>query len=342
MLFFFYVCKYCKNPSIIQILVERYPINITDEHSHTALFYSIDNPNIEISQTLIDNKIDIDRCDDMGNSVLIQCILNKNMQMIEFLLKNNARIDNALESIISMKDNEILKFTLPYLKSSINKPNSKGQFILDLCIIYDYPEAIIYIQSVYPGIINPNLFSKTCPHPLHFIFTQPINEEIVKELIKIPKINLNIPDSDGNTPLIKAVQNKNLFLVDILSKDQRCDIDRYNNEGLSALYIAVVEKEIEIVKKLIENGALVDQPISNGETPLSFANKDPDYKEISDLLIENGAIIDRWSIIIQDLLNATRPTRSTTIMENNHTNSKRKSHIQRRLTQIKGSKRPQL
>ena len=131
-------------------------------------------------------------------------------------------------------------------------------------------------------------------------------------------------------------------MVDILSKDQRCDIDRYNNEGLSALYIAVVEKEIEIVKKLIENGALVDQPISDGETPLSFANKDPDYKEISDLLIENGAIIDRWSIIIQDLLNATRPTRSTTIMENNHTNSKRKSHIQRRLTQIKGSKRPQL
>lgn len=63
------------------------------------------------------------------------------------------------------------------------------------------------------------------------------------------------------------------------------------SHGLSPLYIAAQNGHADIVALLIENGAIVDIPLSTGETPLFSACQKGHY-EVAELLIKKGAFVD--------------------------------------------------
>ncbi len=98
---------------------------------------------------------------------------------------------------------------------------------------------------------------------------------------------LNKADFIGETALHDAVRAKDIELVKKLISDG-AKIDPKDIYGYTPLHIAVRLKEFEITKLLIENGAAVNSVDNYKDTPLLDSTRN-DYTEISKLLICNGA-----------------------------------------------------
>lgn len=60
-------------------------------------------------------------------------------------------------------------------------------------------------------------------------------------LLKNPTININIKDEYGNTPLINAVNNNQINIINALLRNKRLNINAQNNEGNTALHIALTK-----------------------------------------------------------------------------------------------------
>ena len=77
-------------------------------------------------------------------------------------------------------------------------------------------------------------------------------------------------DSGGLTPLLYAVRENCMACVDVLLK-HKVDIDLPDPDGVSPLLVAIMNANWDIAKKLIDVGADVNQWDIFGETPLFIA-----------------------------------------------------------------------
>lgn len=85
-------------------------------------------------------------------------------------------------------------------------------------------------------------------------------------------------DKDGHTPLILAIkkgEKAKKVITALLAKDEvKRSINHRDNSGNSALYYAVVNGHLDVVKALIKAGASINNVVTNqGETPLAVAGK---------------------------------------------------------------------
>ena len=85
-----------------------------------------------------------------------------------------------------------------------------------------------------------------------------------------------IPDLDddfGNTPLHYAVlaKNNNVRIAGLLLDAKPSMVDVQNNNGISALHIAVVTGRIRVVKELLKRGANPNLQDTNGVAPMHLA-----------------------------------------------------------------------
>lgn len=96
----------------------------------------------------------------------------------------------------------------------------------------------------------------------------------------------------GGTALIPAAERGHVETVKLLLEETTVDVNHVNNLGWTALMEAVIlndgnEKQQEIITILIEHGADVTIPDSDGVTPLQHA-KAKGFVEIEKLLLEAG------------------------------------------------------
>ena len=111
-----------------------------------------------------------------------------------------------------------------------------------------------------------------------------VNIEHVKALLRLKKINLNIKNESGDTPLLHAIRiNAQKTIIEAIARDPRCDKDEYDKDGFSALYLAVQKNNTELVEILLRCGALANQPVANGDTPLFLATRN-NYTRIVQIL----------------------------------------------------------
>lgn len=298
----YYASLVCNSSAIIRYLIEtnKMPKEDGSGYQRTAFFYALRNPNISILQALIDysDSLCIDKAArlDNGNiSPLIYCIENNDEQRALLLLRNGALVHNtldtdsasALEYVISKKNEKMLNLIMPFCGPQVNAPNFKGQFVTHLCIEADFFQGLRIIDSL-DNFYNPNMTSDVCPHPLHFFFETDKKFTAVEmmSLLRLAKINVNALNEKHETPLMVAlIKGQNEF-VRILANDPRCNLDLYNDDGMSALSLAVKHKNIDALKILIEAGALVDQPNQDGKTPLFYAlTQDNVNKDVCRILI---------------------------------------------------------
>jgi ankyrin repeat protein len=74
--------------------------------------------------------------------------------------------------------------------------------------------------------------------------------------------NINNKDEFNNTPLIYAIIKNDAEMVEFILKNGGKDtINDKNNDGKSALMVSVVHQYVDIVKLLLDNGAIVHQSI---------------------------------------------------------------------------------
>lgn len=307
----YYASLVCSNSAIIRCLIEtnKMPKDDGSRFQRTAFFYALRNPNISILQALLDysDSFSIENAyiDKDNVTPLIYCIQNNDESRAILLLRNGALVHNsldtnsasALEYVISTKNERMLNLIMPYCGPQVNAPNIKGQFVTHLCINAGFFQGLRIIEAL-DNYYNPNMYSDICPHPLHAFIEINKNHTAndMMSLLRLTKINVNAFNKKHETPLMAAlIRNQNEF-VRLIAKDPRCNLDLYNEEGMSALSLAVKNRNIEAIKILIEAGALVDQPNQDGKTPLLFAlSIDNPNKDICRLLIANSRVYQWYS-----------------------------------------------
>ena len=96
---------------------------------------------------------------------------------------------------------------------------------------------------------------------------------------------------NGFTPLLSAVLKKNYEIAKFLIQHGANVNDQENDLGAFPIHLTVIKRNTKILKLLIEHGAFLDSKTLNGSTALIFAIYH-DEQEIVEILIENGADVN--------------------------------------------------
>lgn len=113
--------------------------------------------------------------------------------------------------------------------------------------------------------------------------------KVVDELLKAPKINVNLASRQNETPLMLACIKGHLDLAKRLIK-MGADVNR---EGWTPLHYAAsadTPQTLDIVKLLLEESAYIDAASPNGSTPLMIAAQ-YSSEAVVKLLLQEGADI---------------------------------------------------
>jgi len=103
-------------------------------------------------------------------------------------------------------------------------------------------------------------------------------------------VDPNKSDLEGVCALHRAVDNGNLEITQMLVKNKNCDINKADlSYGWTALHVAAMHNDMEIVKILLYRGAALNARDLSWQTPLTFAQQNKSY-EVARFLRSHGAI----------------------------------------------------
>lgn len=123
-----------------------------------------------------------------------------------------------------------------------------------------------------------------------FMAVQQDNQKKVSELLA-RNFDANTKDATGQTGLHLAVSEPSPKVVSALINWSKTDINTLNSKGESALMLAAIKGNHELVLKMIKKGADVNK---TGWAPLHYAASAGEVAIIA-LLLENSAYIDAES-----------------------------------------------
>jgi len=78
-------------------------------------------------------------------------------------------------------------------------------------------------------------------------------KKMVKTILKLANGEINKPDREGLTPLAIACYNGREDIVKELLKDPRIQTQLQNNQGLSPVHVAFERKQVSILKVLVNS-----------------------------------------------------------------------------------------
>ena len=111
-------------------------------------------------------------------------------------------------------------------------------------------------------------------------------ESLYQILIQNPYL-VNSIDGKNETMLSYSIKNDNSEISNLILTSPIIDLDFQDNNGNSYLHLAVISKDEEIIKSLIEKGIDTNKQNKDGNTALHLAYE-LNEKNIIDYLIENG------------------------------------------------------
>lgn len=230
-------------------------VNAVDDNNETILFMLTKSENRELINLFLEtNEINLNHLNNQDESALLILVLNgiRNADLIKLFLKKGANPD--LEGKLGKSVIEILIDIILY--SENRKPL---EFEYEILLNEDAEYANVLENVLKNCNVNINkLNSKGEP-----LFFEPIvhfNFKLFK-LLRIKNINLNQRDKDGQNIIFKLmeyndkklIKNKKLYLNTLKSLiNAGVDINAKNNEGLTALHIAVGENCEYTIRLLLE------------------------------------------------------------------------------------------
>ena len=297
----------CKNNrfDIVDFLLDngaQESINISTKFNGTPLSIVCTSGYINILRRLINAGANISEIN-KGDTLLIKACKSNQFEIIRFLLNNgpeeyiNYQNKNGETPLfIACKNNrvDIVSFLLGNgAQESINIL-CNGETPLLIASNIENIEMVRILLNYRANIHYENgggkdVFLNSCRIG---------NMEIIIELLKAGA-NINSKDYySRETALSYACQSDNLeVIVFLLAHGHIENINKKTLHGNSAFIkaceIASMTGNIEIIKKLIEEGADVNQENDFGDTPLLILSNFNSKIEIVDLLLKNGAEIHK-------------------------------------------------
>ncbi|WP_304333434.1 ankyrin repeat domain-containing protein [Brachyspira innocens] len=110
---------------------------------------------------------------------------------------------------------------------------------------------------------------------------------VIEELID--KVNINVQDEEGFTPLMNAITEGEIEIVKILLEHNADVIKIKDNSGRNAFFLAAALDELEILKLFEKYNPDFNTVDNNGSTALFYTGK----HETIDYLLKNGTDINK-------------------------------------------------
>jgi ankyrin repeat protein len=292
----FYTLQYILGDSICR---KRTNINSKNKDGRTALHHAVVKGSKEIVRLLLKNGADVNVKDSDGKTPLILASMRGNVEIMKLLLENNADpnirdkeertaiLYAIFRRIISNDAREIAEILLKY-NADVNVADKKGitpLYFAILCVDFDL------IKMLIENGADINAKEKTGQTILYatIISVKKENEDKIKEILKY----LLEKGANPNETIRLKLPLKTLLKDGIISV---LNYDAYKARGLkdeddivfffSPLSTAVVMKNLELVKLLVEHGAEINRNQLSSAVAVGS-------KEIVLYLIEKGADVNR-------------------------------------------------
>jgi len=286
------------NREVAELLITKgASLNAKNRHGNTPLHLAIRKRDKEIIEIFIEKGANICAENNDGESPLSQAIISNDQEVLDELLKSKKGYINDtcfharftalhLASSIDNIDNKVVIEKLLAKGANINTTNeNNGNTPLHLAVNSNKQVAIEVLLEGKD--IDVNIGNYWLDTSLHLAIRKG-NRDLIRLLLARKDINTNIGNDKLYTPLHLAVKGNNKEAVELLLS-KGADIDAENELKNTPLHIAVqrVLKDpknvnINIVKLLLDQGALKDKPDDQGRTALDLvkASKNEDLKRL--------------------------------------------------------------
>ncbi|KAJ9581740.1 hypothetical protein L9F63_003917 [Diploptera punctata] len=136
-----------------------------------------------------------------------------------------------------------------------------------------------------------NCYNEDMLSPLH-IAVERYDTRMVKLFLQQPSINVNIRDSQQNTPLHTALDFRHLLLIPILLK-KGADVNAKNTLDRTPLHLAAHYCLSNETQLFLDNNAEIDAEDAFGKTPLGLSLLKYQCPTMANQLLKNGACINK-------------------------------------------------
>lgn len=290
---------------------------------------------IKVAYLLLNNKADPNNFDPTKKSPLIQAVLNNHRFLVKLLVKNKANLDqmdmeghSALAYALRTK-NYLIANTLIQSGARIDHINSKGESALEIARSKKVKKSIALIEDIKKvkesGLsidhlnfivensrvssfnymmskinIDPQLLNSNIIYTATSQKSAYIKDLFIKELIQ-KGFNIDGSDKD-HIPLIRAVNQDDFDTVKLLLK-YKINIDKSDNESMSALAYAVKRLSPNMVELLVKNGAnkIYSPYSSESRTRLNVCNKIPNTRNFYGRRLVNQETVQKIRRIKKEL-----------------------------------------
>ena len=254
----------------------------------------IKSGNIKKIEKFIEMGIDIDVKDANNNTALYIASKTGRLDVLELLLRNNAKVNVICENkhtplcIACLKENDkVVEKLLEHGANVIIGKLKNTVYDINLSMLLYRVCERRYIEVLKQLVEKGKQENYMYLHPECVIcdVCERGDIEELKLLIEL-KVYVNTADGRDNTPLHIACKNKDLEMVKLLVRAGAYVNERGENAN-SPLYIACEKGALNVAEFLINNGAELDAENEDGASPLDVAEYKNDYDMVK-LLIDKG------------------------------------------------------
>ena len=237
------------------VLKKNVRIDILDMDGRSILYIPIKYNYIEILELLLksdNNRIGIsllDLKDNIGYTALHYCILFNNFECLKLLLNANAdplindnNEENIYQLAIKEKNNEILLYLINKIK--LDFTSNKNESILQLSISNLEVFNILLDKEI--NLDNQeNEYGLAVLHQIILLNNIELTQKIINK-----NANINLQDFYGNTPLMYAINDNLIKIIEIFIKNNSLNYNLINLKGDT--YLHMIFKNLDFYLKYEE------------------------------------------------------------------------------------------
>ncbi|XP_071136253.1 uncharacterized protein [Mytilus edulis] len=291
----FTACEEGHTEVVKMLINNKADINKSRDTGESPLHIACWNGHTEIVQMLVNNKADINKCRNTGESPLYYASFYGYTEIVQMLINNN--MNKA--DINKCRDNKVS----PLYIACWNGHTEVVQMLInnkaDIYKSKDTGESTLYIacqdgrteivQMLLNNKADINKCKDTGASPLYIACSNG-HTEVVQMLIN-NKADINKCRDTGKSPLYVACYNRRTKVVQMLINN-KADINKCDDEEVSPLFIACHGGYTEVVQMLINNKTDINKCRDTGESPLYIACH-IGHTEVVQMLINNKADINK-------------------------------------------------